>query len=335
MYNYFPFTTISNYTGTYSSVQTNSYNNPTGNICQPSDILKFNSGLDVWSQIPLILPFLNNELYIQTLEITDWTQSLKDEWFDDFLKYTLLYDVISPSQRTILFNLLEQNDIFQQLSSPSVAYVTRNDGVNGLIIDTFLTNEISIGLNVYDFDLIIDYANLLPNNDVLKNIIFTYYKKGKVLISNLCKVNYLGKEEIVWCFDGFIYKDYNISYIGIIPSLTNGGGNMFGEVKLAGNYIQAHYIVRKNVDDNDPTFGLCSGVGKPFCFGDRIVIIDTTCFTTNENNNWTWISNTNMFENIWHIADITIPELYYNNTQISEFYMPLRVIQFLIFDIFK
>ncbi len=329
MYHYFPFTIISDFTGTYSHYSSTSFLIPTGNICQPSDILKFNAGTNSWNQTPSTYTFLNGELDITSLNGSDWNTTLKNKWFDDYLSYICLRTRITPSERTTLYNYFQSKDIFQLLSSPSVAYVTKNDGTNGLIIDPYLTSEISIGLNVYNLTWVMDYANTLPNNNTLKNKIYSYHKHGNILVSNTCKVNYQGFENIVWCFDGLEYKDYNISNIGLTPSLSNGGGHFFGEVKLAGNYIQAHYIVKKNVNHNDPTFGLCSGVGKPFCFGDEIVIIDTTCWTTsNSTSGWTWLGDYSQLDYVWHIADVTKPCTYYSQVPIADQLFPLRIIQF-------
>lgn len=335
MYHYFPFTIISDFTGNYTHYSSTSFNIPNGNISQPADILKFNAGINTWSQLPESHYFLNNEIEIKSLSGTDWTINLKNLWFDDYLKYINLSSYISPSERTTLFNYINTLNIYESLSSPSIAYVTRHDGTNGLIIDPYLTNEVSIGLNVYDNPYIRDYALQLPINDLLRNKIFTYHRSGEIFISNLCKVKYQGYENIVWCFDGIEYKDYNITNIGLTPSLSNGGGNVFGEVKLAGNHIQAHYIVKKNVKQNDPTFGLCSGEGKPFCFGDEIVLIDTTCFTSNGSNGWTWIGNYSDINFIWNIADITHPCTYFRDVEIFSQIFPLRVIQFCEFNNFN
>lgn len=329
MYHYFPFTIIGDFTGTYSHYSSTSFLIPTGNISQPADILKFNAGTNAWSQIPETHIFLNNELSISSLNGSDWTTTLKNKWFDDYLKFVNLYNYITSSERTTLFNYVSSKDIFQLLSAPSVAYVTKNDGTNGLIIDPYLTSEVSVGLNVYDLKLIMNYAHTLPNNTPLKNKIYSYHKFGKILVSNACKINYEGFQNYTWCFDGLQYKDYNISNIGLTPSLSNGGGNYFGEIKLAGNYVQAHYIVKKNVNHNDPTFGLVSGQGKPFCIGDEIVIVDTTCWTTNNSTSgWTWIGDYSQLDYTWHIADITEPCTYYSEVPIADQLFPLRIIQF-------
>ena len=43
----------------------------------------------------------------------------------------------------------EELNIFELLSSPSIAYVNKNDGTNGFNDDGIYTNEVSIGLNSY------------------------------------------------------------------------------------------------------------------------------------------------------------------------------------------
>jgi hypothetical protein len=333
MYHYFPFTPISNYTGSYSNYSSTSFQVPIGNICQPADILKFNAGTNAWSQIPNTQFFLNNELQITSLLQNDWINNLQEKWFDDYLRYVNLYDYITPSEKNILYNHVLSLDLFQLLSSPSVAYVTRNDGTNGLIIDPYLTNEVSICLNVYHTPIILDYVKNLPNNNPLKNKVFLHHKKGNILVSNVCKVDYQSQSEYVWCFDGYEYKNYDLTNIGLVPSLANGGGNFFGEVKMAGNHVQAHYIVKKNIDENDPTVGLCSGDNPPFCFGDEIVIIDTTCWTSNGTNGWDWLGNYSQLEYLWHIADVTEPKVY-ATVPISSQLFPLRIIQFLKFNDF-
>jgi len=335
MYHYFPFTTIGDFTGVYSTYSSTSFNIPMGNICQPSDSLKFNAGTSSWIQTPDTYTFLNSELDITSLNGTDWSTSLKNEWFESYLIQVCVNDYLVPSEKALILTYLESIDLFQTLSSPSILYVTRNDGTNGLIIDPLLiNNEVSIGMNVYKSDYIIDFAKTLPNNNGLKNKIYSYHKKGNIYISNVCKVNYNGYEDYVWCFDGLVYNNYDIANIGIVPSLTNGGGNIFGEVKLAANYIQAHYIVKKNVNNLDPTFGLCSGGGKPFCTGDELVIVDTSSYTTNGTSGWSWIGDYSTIPITIHIADVSNPCVDYSNVGIGSMFFPFRIIQFCLFNDF-
>ena len=185
-------------------------------------------------------------------------------------------------------------------------------------------------MNVYPITFIMDYANTLPNNNILKNKIYTYYTQSNY-ISNCCKVTYKGFTNIVWCFEGIEYSFYNINNIGLIPNLINGGGNRFSEVKLGGNNIQAHYIVKKNIDINDPTLGLCSGTSKPFCIGDLITIIDTSCWTSYNNiSGWSWVGDMVTLSDIYtfYIADVSNPCVDYSNVPISSIFFPFRIIQF-------
>lgn len=333
MYNYFPFTITDDFSGYYSTYSSTSFQIPIGTICHPTDILKFNAGTNAWYQNPETHIFLNNEVEISTLNSTNWNANLRNEWFDSFLRYANLYNYLIPSEKTTIYNYFLSKDIFQLLSSPSIAYVSINDGTNGVYNNSIITNEISIGVNVYHFNWVMDYVNTLPNNTPLKNKVFTYIKDN-LLISNVCKVKYKNFEDFVWCFDGIEYPDYDISNIGLIPSLSNGGGNIFGEIKMAGNGVQAHYIVKKNIDPKDPTIGICSGEGKPFCMGDEIIIIDDTCFTNSSTSGWTWIGDYSNLKFEWFIADVSEPCTYYSNTSIYEILFPLRIIQFCIFDNF-
>lgn len=332
MFHYFPFTFVTNFTGSYSHYNSTSFIIPSGSVCNPSDILKLNSGTNSWSQIPTTVQFLNNTLEITSLNGTDWTSNLKNEWFNSYLSFIGLETKLTPSEKTTLFNHIELLDTFQLISTPSIAYVNKNDGTNSPIIDKYLSNEISIGLNVYNYPVIMNYANTLPNNTLLKNKIYINHKLGKIYISNVCKVKYNGFEKYVWCFDGIEYSNYDISGIGLIPSLSNGGGNVFGEVKLAGNYIQAHYIVKKNIDKKDPTVGLCSGIfvnsTSGACTGELIYIIDTTTRTFNGTGGWSWIGDFSQVPIIWHVADVSHACSDYSNVPISSMLFPLRIIQF-------
>lgn len=327
MQNYFPFTSNGDYKGSYSQYN-NSLISPIGNICNPSDVLKLNTGSDVWSQIIDTISFNPININISSVSENDWTLLLKYKWFDSYLKHITIFDKITTIEYDLLFTLFETENVFETISAPSIAYVTKNDGINGLLLDSLLTNEVSIGLNVYKFELVKEYALSLPNNTNLKNVVIEFHKKDTVYISNVCKVDYQSQEEVVWCFDGIEYPLYDITNIGLVPSLINGGGNVFGEVKLGGDNIQAHYIVKKNIDIDDPTFGLCSGDSAPFCIGDNIVIVDTTCWTETTINGWTWVGDFSLFDYTWYIADITNPILYYKNTPINDLLFPLRVIMY-------
>lgn len=339
MNNYFPFTQIDNFTGIYGLVESTSGVIETiGNTCEPNDIIKLNVGDDVFSQIPEQITYSNINLKIETLSSSDWSISLKEEWFNAYISHIGLISKISPSQYSTLFNYAESINIFEELSAPSIAYVNRNDGTNAYNDDNFITNEVFIGLNVYKNNFIKDYADSLSPS-TLRDTIYNNIKTSDTYISNAAKITYQGFTDIVFCFEGLKYELYDISNIGVEPSLINGGGNIFGEVKLAGDAIQAHYKVRKNVNPKDPTYGYCSGVGKEqgegFCMGDEIVLVDTTVWTTNGTSGWTWIGDFSILPYEWNVSDVSQPCTYYRDVSIYDILFPLRIIQYCIFDDFN
>ena len=144
----------------------------------------------------------------------------------------------------------------------------------------------------------------------------------------------------VWTFGGRSYELY--AGDGVLNSnLTIGCGNIFAEIKLAGIEYAAKYIVKKEVDSRDPTFGLCSGEEGPFCIGDQIYVIDTSTLSTrlftgtNLDFTWTWVGNQDTTYREWYIANITNPCVDFRAVPISELLFPLRVIsecQFEDFD---
>jgi hypothetical protein len=344
MNNYFPFTSTGNFEGEYSAVQsTNGVIETIGNTCDPNDILKLNAGSNAWSQIVESITYTNINLTIESLSSSDWTTNMKEEWFNAYLLHIGLNSKITPSQYTELFNHAESLNIFEHLSAPSIAYVNRNDGTNAYNDDFFYTNEVFLGLNTYKNNFIREYADSLSPSP-LRDVIYTNHKSGDIYISNTAKVTYNGYTDIVYAFEGIEYSLYNIDNIDLEPSLTNGGGNMFAEVKLAGDALQAHYKVRKDVDPKDPTFGYCSGVGKEqgygFCMGDEIVIVDTTVWSSSSTsgtsgNSWTWLGDFTVLPYEWHVADVSYPCTYYRNVTIFDQLFPLRIIQFCIFDDFN
>ncbi len=339
MNNYFSFTLNNDFEGVYSPVTSINYTLETiGNTKDPNDILKLNVGSDVFSQQPESVLFSNIDLKIETLTSSDWTTEEQEKWLNAYLKYVSLINKINPTQFSDILDYLLSINFFESISSPSIAYVNRNDGTNSYNDDFFYTNEVFIGLNVYESNILLDYANI-TNDLELKNIIISNHKKDKNYISNASKVTYQSFTNIVYCFDGICYDKYDISNIGLTPSLINGGGNIFGEVKLAGDGIQAHYKIRKNIHKNDPTVGYCSGVGKEqnvgFCMGDYIVLVDTTVWTTNTINGWTWCGDFTTLPYQWYIADVTKPCEYYSSVAIYEQLFPLRIIQYCLFSDFK
>jgi hypothetical protein len=290
----------------------------------PGDVLKLAHGSDAWAQEPQHLFFLNSELVVSKVESGDWTEELRHKWFKSYLRYCKLEMLIGSVYYDILYDILLQQNMFQMLSGPSIAYVNRDS----------VSQEVSIGMNVYEVPFVYDYAVSLPSNSSLRNIVLSNHRPGKVLVSNACKVDYLAQEEVVWCFDGVKYK-YNLSALGFAPTLTTGGGDHFGEVKLAGNGVYANYIIKKNIDKDDPTIGLCSGVVGPFCMGDEIVLIDTSVWSTYVDGVWSWVGDFTQFDYIWHIADITNPCKDYRNVPAYYMRFPLRVVQNCKFDDFN
>jgi hypothetical protein len=332
---YFPFIETGDFQGIYSSV-INTTSGISGSMCQPGDIIKLNEGTNAWSQIPESILLLNDEIHISSLSGTDWNNTLKTEWFDAYIKHIGLGNKLSPSQYNTLFSYSESIGIFEQISAPSIAYITRNDGSTSgsPYDDNFITNEVSIGMNVYQNEYIKDYAGTLPQGDDLRNTIYSNHISNTVYISNACKVTYDGYTDIVYCFSGIEYPLYNLNSLGFTPDLSTGGGRIFGEVKLAGDSIQAHYKIRKNISDIDPTEGMCSGEGLPLCMGDEIVIVDTTCWTENGTNGWSWIGDFTVLDYTWHLADVTNPCVDYRNVPVYDMLFPLRIIQFCLFEDF-
>lgn len=323
---YYGFIDVGPFTGTLIEPVVGTETATTGSLNQPGDMIKLSAGSDAWTQDPqTITNFLSNDIKISSMTGQDWTLIEKENWTNSYLKYIGLKDLISSVYYSTIFNLLEQDDIFQKLSGACISYVTQNTE----------TNEISIGCPVYRYDIIIEYANTLPLGDSLRNIIFSNHIVTIPYISNVFKTEYNSYEQITYCFDGIEYKQYNISGISIPPSIINGGGNRISEVKLAGYGITPHYIVKKDVDPNDPTIGLCSGTGKPFCMGDTIVVVDTSTWTENNGTEWTWIGDYTQISNTWHIADITNPCTDYSDVEIFDMLFPMRVIQFCEFQLFE
>lgn len=324
---YYGFNEVGKYSGTQLDASIGTETATEGSICQPSDVVKLSAGTNAWEQdIQIIDDFLSGEIEISSMTAIDWSIIQKENWFNSYLKYTGLETLINSTYYSELFNIIESNNIFEHLSGASIAYVTQSPS----------SGEISIGCTVYEYDFLLQHGLSLPVGNDLRNIILSNHIIKTPYISNVFKVNYNGFIDVVWCFDGIIYDNYNISNLSNEPSLTNGGGNIFGEVKLAGDGLRAHYIVKKNIDSNDPTMGLCSGDDKPFCMGDQIVIIDTTTWTENNGTSgWTWVGDFTQLEYIWHIADVTNPCTDYRAVPIFDMFFPLRVIehcQFLDFN---
>lgn len=338
---YYPFNATGNYRGDYQPYSTTPITSIDGDITQPSDIVKLNESniTNVWDQIPESLTFLGTELIIESCVESDITPTIKSNYIESYLRYIGIYNYLNNSYITEL-SLLFDDQFFNDLSSPSIAYCTRSDGVYGTNYDFpyYTSNEVSIGLNTYIFNVIKDYVTVLPNGNDLKDIIYQYHIQD-ARISNLCKVSYKGFTNIVWCFGGIEYKLYDTSNIGITPSLKVGGGNWFSEVKLGADRIQARYIVKKNVDEEDPTYGLASGDPKPFCIGDKLILVDTTSLSDyNSTTGWTWFNgdyDSQIFYT-WNLADVSgnVCDTY-KNIPIDDLLLPIRIIMFCRFNEFN
>ena len=145
-------------------------------------------------------------------------------------------------------------------------------------------------------------------------------------------MTYNNYSNLVYGFDAYFYIGLSVDDT---MNIENGGGNLVGEVKLAGNGVQANYILKKNINENDPTVGLCSGEDPPLCMGDQIIIVDTTVWTENNGTSWTWIGDYSQLNYTWHIADVTNPCVDYQNIPISAMLFPLRYIEFCRFEDFS
>jgi hypothetical protein len=330
IYNY-NFTAEADFIGTYTGPVVGSESTVGGNLCEPGEIVKLAAGTNAWSQDPQIITgFLNGELSVAALQSTDWDASLKVQWLEDYMKHVGLNSLISNTYyMTTILAEAESLNLFEKLSGPSIAYVTREGE----------WNEVSLGLNAYELNFIYDLAFDLPSGNTLRDAIFDNHKSIPVYVTNAAKVNYQSYEEIVYSFDGYVFTKYTVNTT-VTPSLENGGGNIFGEVKLAGNGLQAHYIVRKDVNPDDPTLGLCSGVGEPLCMGDNIIIVDTTVWTENYGTNgtggWTWLADASQMDYTWYLADVSGDVCSkYSNIPISAQLFPLRIIMFCTFNSFN
>jgi hypothetical protein len=323
---YYDFTPTGNYTGVISEgINTNIVIETVGNLSQPGDSIKLASGTNAWVQDPQNISFLSGDLIINKVENIQWDTPLKEKWLRSYLKHVNLED-ITNSDFNIIVQLAENINLFESLSGPCIAYVNKN----------VITDEISIGMNVYHLPFVLNYAFTLPVNNTFRQYVLTNHIQTPVYVSNVAYVEYGGYGEVVWCFSGTIYN-YTIPE-NAVYDLHTGGGFIFSEVKLAGSEIQASYIVKKNIDENDPSFGLYSGESEPFCQGDDIYLIDTSTWTSFESgtngNTWTWIGDFTVLNYTWHIADVTDACENYRNVPISEMKFPMRVIQFCKFEDF-
>jgi hypothetical protein len=333
-YNQFIFTPgVETFSGSYV-LDNSTISTPNGNIFEPGTVVKFNNG-DPWLQSPMVMEYLNSELSISTVSEYMWTNNEKSRWILEYFTYLGIINYLDMFESQTLIALIQNDNLFNHISAPSLAYINRNDNIdiNSQPVD-LVNGEVNIGLNVYPYNIVYNFGLSLPDTSLLKEKIMMYCRE-EAYISNACLVTYKAQTEILWCFGGYNYKGY-ITPNSFVPSLLEGGGNWFSEIKLAGSGVKAHYIVRAGVDPNDPTYGLLSGHDKPFCMGEIINIIDTTTWTIlYENDTWTYDNGSVTRPYIWDIADVSNPCVDYSGVPITELIFPLRIIQFCEFGDFK
>jgi hypothetical protein len=310
---YYSFIQNSNWSGIHNSGIYGTNFTVNGNICYPSDVVKIQDD-DIYNF---------NTLQITKPKINDWTNDNKTMWLTTYLKFINLWNDNTINNinyqgigsNPIWFNLIltyaDTINIWTYLSGLSLAYI--NESSSG---------EISIGVNVYDTRFVMDYASTLPNNNALKTYILLSHKQNECYVSNVGYCDYKGFKKLVWCFDG---TKYNYVSTG---DLITGCGNVFNEIKLAGNGIKTHYIIKRNVNYLDPTQGLCSGDSGAFCTGDEIMVIDDSELSTyNPTDGWTFIYNPlTQFNYTWYVADVSNPCVDYANYPVMEMKFPIRVI---------
>lgn len=300
-----------------------------GTVCQPSNIIKLNSGTG-WETTASTIVI--NDIVIQSMSESDWTASKKEEWVSAYVKHCGI--TCDTAELSLILGYLESIDIFQRLSGACIAYTMHNNGSTSEppFDDGFVSGERFLGIGAYPHDFLREYAATLPINNTLRDKIYSEHNNGATYISNVCKLTYDSQTEVVYSFGCVSYPLYDTT--SHTPSLENGGGSNFAEIRFAGSGLQAHYKVRKNIDPSDPTFGLCSGEGQPFCMGDEIVIVEDSCYTESTGG-WSWIGDLSVVEREIYLADVTKPCEYYRNVPITDMVFPMRIIQFCNFDDFN
>jgi hypothetical protein len=290
----------SDWTGSYSSTGTTSGNHPgalLGSVCQPGDILFLNTGY-------LEATAKSTSIKVYPVDYSEWNVSLKKKWFEFFLK---AHNIILQQTDSLFLSLYSSFDTnhyngdnpYKALSNPSVAYINEDN------------TEIVIGLNSYKNPFLSwCQSNNIPSSE-------------SIIFSHVAKVEWNNFVDYVWSFNGYEYPNYNFSTGG---TLLEGGGNIFTEIRLGGDAIQASYIIKKNVDPEDPSGGICSGESGPFCIGDVLTVIDTSVRTSfGTNGYWSWWGGDN-FTNNWHIADVKDPCKDYANVPAHEMLFPFKII---------
>lgn len=344
-YNYYHFNQGSYYAGTYD-VPVNDenawINGTAGTVCQPGSILKFSPG-NIYGTDEIINFALDYTMSIESLTVSDWDLNMKNEWFQAYMTKVGLKRFITEPVYDILFNQWESDFGFEQLSGLSLAYVYQEP----------VSLEVRLGINVYANTFFQDwiFANANdPNLGVVAADLYGTLKPGTHYISNVGKITYGGHTDIVYSFGiPNVFTEYVLTGG---ESLATGGGNLFKEIKLAGaifkdneSVVQAHYIVVKNVPEDDPTKGYCTALRAknesgfntavtaylgPFCVGDVLTVINDSIYTTRTNLTntftWTWFGDLSDIPTTWYLADITNPCTDYRTVPIFDMLFPLRVV---------
>lgn len=342
-YNYYAFTQGSDYySGVYSS-PINSLISPTGTVCQPGDILKMSPGT-VFGTGETLSFALDYTLTIDSPTSSDWTSSLKDQWFQAYMTKVGLSRFITDPIYPTLFAAWQSGNGFEKLSGLSLAYVYQDS----------ITFEVKLGVNLYVDTFFEDwiFANSPdPQLGVVAADMNGTIKPGPHYISNVGKVTYGTWSDFVWSFGiPYTFTQYVLSGN---EGLTSGGGNLFKEIKLAASLfddnnnskVDAHYIVVKNTPSDDPTRGLCTYLRSkneigfntnltaylgPFCIGDVLTVINDSVYTTRTNTTsnftWTWYGDNFDIPVTWYLADISNPCVDYQTVPIYDMLFPLRVI---------
>jgi len=322
-----------------------------GTLCQPGEIKKLTPGVEYSTFEDYMKIDIDQTVTISGLTEQDWEEisletgnTFKKDFIINWMNFLNLSEFTDMSVMDSIMNFFEDINFFKLMSGPSVAYLTQDP----------ITLEVSLGLNSYNVTYWLDWINANSNTN------YALYatqirKKIKPLphfITHIAKIQYSNTTEKTWSFDTRYYTEYSGDGVNN-ASLEVGGGNYFTEIKFAGlhytinNNIEiyqtkAKYIVKKNIDQRDPTFGLCSGEGEPFCIGDQVFIIDTSIlnnriYTGSDSNSftWTWIGTSSNIDRKWYIANVSNPCTDYTNVAISDMLFPLRAISECKFENFN
>lgn len=319
---------------------------PTGMICQPDEIIKLSPGNNYSSDDDYIDFNINGDTVkvsglteIDWNELNDANESFKLEWFKAWMTHLGLKTFIDDTDLIIdIMSEFESVNGFQQLSGPSISYLTQNTE----------SSEFALGVNSYNTVFWKNWIATSTNSNVpaIRKII----KSTPHFISHIAKIAYSNDTHNTWSFDNRHYYLYTGDGAEN-GDISAGGGNYFTEIKFAGLYytsdnyinsqIKAKYVVKRNIDYRDPTLGLCSGEGGPFCIGDQLYIIDISILNdriyngTNAGFSWTWMGTATDVDRKWHIANVSKPCVDYKNVPINDMLFPLRAISECKFEDFN